>query len=47
MQALETSAVVVLIVSQRALDGIAKNAAKQQDNVLLEWCAREPLLLCR
>ena len=47
MQALETSAVVVLIISQRTLDGIAKNAAVQQDNVLLEWCARPRFLfLC-
>ena len=37
MQALETSDVALLIVSQRALDDIAKNAAVQQDSVLLEW----------
>ena len=31
---------MVPLISQRALDGIAANATKQRDNVLMEWEVR-------
>ena len=34
---LEASPLVLLLVSQKVVDGIAHNAPMRRDNVLLEW----------